>query len=81
MSNLPSGAENDPRAPWQSNNTLCRYCDSDLIYETLREEMLGFDPDCDEDCVEERIEEIISEYPLCKDCAKEEYYDYDEDEL
>jgi hypothetical protein len=80
MSNLPSGAENDSRAPWNEYDNLCRYCDEDILYAHIRKEVEQ-DPDCKEDCIDEQTELILSEYPLCKQCAKEEYYDYDEDEL
>jgi hypothetical protein len=38
------------------------------------------DEECADDCIDERVEELLSVQPLCKDCAKEEYYDYDDDD-
>jgi hypothetical protein len=79
MSNLPAGAENDPYAPWNKSSRLCRYCDADILRDTIANEVLK-DPDCEEDCIDEQVELILSEQPLCTACAKEEYYDYtDED--
>jgi len=80
MSNVPAGSDNDPLAPWNQHDNLCRYCDEDILYKHIRSEVEQ-DPDCEEDCIDEQTELILSEYPLCKQCAKEEYYDYDEDEL
>jgi hypothetical protein len=78
MSNLPPGSNDDPLAPWNNDTKLCRYCDEEMIREILTEELIG-DPMCDPDCVAELVDEVISEYGLCKQCAKEEYYDYDDD--
>lgn len=79
MSNLPSGADNDPLAPWNRTDLLCRYCDEDVLLGYIKKQIAD-DPDCQDDCVDEEIERRLSEQPLCKDCAKEEYYDYNFDD-
>jgi len=88
MSNLPNGAENDSRAPWNEYDNLCRYCDADVLYDFFIEEVskdLGvqmMEFDSEEDYLEflhEQAEFNLSEHGLCKQCAKEEYYDDDDD--
>jgi len=79
MSNLAAGAENDPFAPWNRNSILCKYCDADILRDQIYQDLIS-DDDCDDDCVEEIVDERLSQQPLCPNCAKEEYYDYtDED--
>ena len=90
MSNIPKSAENDPYAPWNAYNDLCRHCDADILYDFFMEEVvkdLGvqmMEFDSEEDYMEflhEQAEFNLSEHRLCKDCAKEEYYDYDDRDL
>ena len=78
MSNVPPGSNDDPLAPWNKSNKLCRYCDAEELRDVLYENVLA-EEDCDDDCVDERVEDLLSLQSLCKDCAKEEYYDYDDD--
>jgi hypothetical protein len=78
MSNLPPGSSDDPLAPWNKSDKLCRYCDAEDLRDILYEQVLQ-DEECADDCIDERVEELLSAQPLCKDCAKEEYYDYDDD--
>lgn len=86
MSNLPEGAENDPRAPWNEPN-LCRYCDYDILCDIYEEhivkeiELQQMEFDSEEDYMEflqEEMDVLLSEQGLCPQCAKEEYYDYDD---
>ncbi len=74
MSNLPPGSSNDPFAPWNKSDKLCRYCDAAIIRDQIYQALVN-DEDCNDDCVDEQIEITLSEYPLCTACAKEEYYD------
>ena len=78
MSNLPPGSVYDPFAPWNKSSKLCRYCDADSIRDQIYQALVN-DVDCNDDCVDEEIEEKLSEFSLCTSCAKEEYYDYDEE--
>jgi len=76
--NLPEGANQDPLAPWNQKTKLCRYCDEQDIKDLLWSQF-ALEP-FEEDEIEELVEQHLSEYPLCRSCAKEEYYDYtDED--
>ena len=79
MSNLPSGADNDPLAPWNQPDKLCRYCNAEELRDILYKQV-ELDEECEDDCIEEEVEYRLSQAPLCKDCAKEEYYDYDDDD-
>lgn len=79
MSNLPLGAENDPYAPWNQKDKLCRYCDKEEIQEQLFR-IIALDSTLDEDRVDEVIDEELDKFSLCPQCAKEEYYDYDEED-
>lgn len=79
MSNLPAGAENDPYAPWNQKNKLCRYCDKEDIQDELFR-AISVDETIDEDRINEIVDEELDKFPLCPQCAKEEYYDYDEED-
>lgn len=78
MNNLPVGAEQDPFAPWNQKSKLCKYCDKEEIQEQLFR-VIAIDSSLDEDRIDEIIEEELDKFPLCPQCAKEEYYDYDEE--
>jgi hypothetical protein len=78
MSNIPVGSDNDPLAPWNKSDKLCRHCDSEHLRDIIYQQVVDTE-DCEDDCIDERVEELLSQQPLCKDCAKEEYYDYDDD--
>lgn len=78
MSNLPLGADNDPLAPWNQKSKLCRYCDKEDIQDELFR-AISVDETIDEDRINEIIDEELEKFPLCPQCAKEEYYDYDEE--
>lgn len=79
MSNLPAGAENDPYAPWNQKSKLCRYCDKEDIQDELFR-AISVDKTIDEDRINEIVDEELDKFPLCPQCAKEEYYDYDEED-
>lgn len=90
MSNLPEGAETDSRAPWNEYGDLCRYCDEDILYDFIKDNvsrdpqvlLMEFDSqESYEEFLHEQTELNLSEHRLCKQCAKEEYYDYDDDDL
>ena len=78
MSNIPAGAQNDPLAPWNQPDKYCKQCDSEQLRDILYTQV-EVEGECDDDCVEEEVEYRLSLHPLCKDCAKEEYYDHDDD--
>jgi hypothetical protein len=78
MSNVPVGSDNDPLAPWNKSDKLCRQCDSEHLRDIIYQQVVDTE-ECEDDCIDERVEELLSQQPLCKDCAKEEYYDYDDD--
>ena len=78
MSNLPAGAERDPFAPWNQRDSLCKYCDREQIQDQLYR-VIVLDTTLDEDRIDEIVEEEIYKFPLCPQCAKEEYYDYDKE--
>lgn len=79
MSNLPSGADKDPLAPWNQPDKFCRHCDSEELRDILYKQV-EIEGECEDDCIDEEVEYRLSLAPLCKDCAKEEYYDYDKDD-
>lgn len=79
MSNLPLGADNDPLAPWSRKSKLCRYCDKEDIQDELFR-AISVDETIDEDRINEIIDEELEKFPLCPQCAKEEYYDYDQED-
>jgi len=90
MSNLPAGSVNDPLAPWNDYNNLCKHCDADILYDMfiedvakdLQVQLMDFDSEEDYmDFLHEQAELNLSEHRLCKQCAKEEYYDYDDNDL
>jgi len=66
---LPTGSENDPNAPWNEAEDLCRYCDVDVI-----KEMAMSIVDIDRD-VEDVEQELLDNADLCKDCYKEQEED------
>jgi hypothetical protein len=75
MNNLPSGAEQDPRAPWNVNHNLCKYCDSEEIRENFIEQnKIGPDDEVDEVALEEYSEK----HPICDDCYDEMWEDMDD---
>ena len=78
MSNLPSGADKDPLAPWNQPSRLCRYCDKDIIEDQMYR-TISADESLDEDQIEEYVDVELYKFPLCEECAKEEYYDNDDD--
>jgi hypothetical protein len=78
MSNVPIGSDNDPLAPWNKSDKLCRHCDSEHLRDIIYQQVVDTE-ECEDDCIDERVEELLSQQPLCEDCAKEEYYDYDDD--
>jgi hypothetical protein len=72
-SNLPPGAEHDPRAPWLDHK-LCRYCDevfiADLAYEeVLRNTKPGEDPDATE--IVNMEYSIMENAGYCSQCVAE----------
>ncbi len=73
-SNLPAGAENNPHAPWNQVDDLCRYCDRDIIegmaLENAEHTNWGY---------EEILEAMLDEADMCHDCFKEEQADDDDD--
>lgn len=72
MSDYPSGAANDSKAPYNQSedlSDLCRYCDGYKIEQMIPEDLEG----------EERDEEhcrLSNESGLCCDCHKEEQSDF-----
>ena len=73
--NLPAGAENDPRAPWNSDD-YCRYCDIDVIRAQAKE--IVDDPE-DDTAVDSVTESLLSEIGLCRSCKEEETADFHDD--
>lgn len=73
-SNLPSGAENDPRAPWVVTADYCPYCDEDLIDEEAEEISQRLDLPFNE--VKDRI---LAAANLCQQCREEEIADFRDD--
>lgn len=72
---LPAGADNDPNAPWNFDNNLCKYCNSNEIYAeayTIAEEQ-SLD-------ISEVFDEINSECSICDECAREQLADEDDDD-
>ena len=61
MSNLPAGAENDPYAPWNQKDKLCRYCDKEEIQEQLFR-IIALDSTLDDDRIDEVIEEELDKF-------------------
>jgi hypothetical protein len=78
-SNLPAGSSNDPLAPWNQKSKLCRYCDKEDILDELFK-AIAVDKTLDEETINEVAEDQLDNYPLCPQCAKEEYYDYTEED-
>lgn len=73
-SNLPPGAENDSRAPWNDTSDYCRICDyKDL--EKLAEEQSEATGHSFDDC----IALLIDSTPICKYCYYEQLADDNED--
>lgn len=76
--NLPIGAENDPRAPWNIDYNLCRYCDRDVIKDTFVHNTYTEEQINNNEIEDDLIKEHISEYDLCSNCYEEEISDLDE---
>ena len=72
-SNLPTGAINDVRAPWNQVDDLCKYCDRDIIRGMAQEAAP------DESDVDEYMEAMLEEAGLCSDCYKEQEADDNDD--
>jgi hypothetical protein len=72
---LPLGAANDPKAPWNIDDDLCRYCDEDIIREIFIEETYTSEQLMDGDIDEEEIKDYISEHSLCRQCHEEDICD------
>ena len=68
-SNLPTGADNSPIAPWNQVDDLCRYCDQDIIRGMAQEAAL------DESDVDEYMDTLLEEAGLCIGCFKQEQAD------
>lgn len=73
--NLPAGAENDPRAPWNARD-YCRYCDIDQIKAQAKE--MAEDSD-DDTAVDSITESLLTEAGLCRRCMEEEIADFMDD--
>jgi len=71
---LPAGSENDPNAPWNMGEPVCRYCDEELIKQISMQlaEGLNRDPD-------DLEQEFLDNAEICKDCYKEQEADDDDD--
>ena len=69
-SNLPAGAENDPRAPWDEPD-LCGICDKDYALNLAKKECK--DPE-DYDELMKIYHELINEMGLCKSCYLNSLY-------
>ena len=67
---LPTGSENDPNAPWNQAEDLCRYCDVDVI----KEMAIALADDGHKD-VEDIEQHLLDNSDLCKDCYKEQEAD------
>ena len=77
-SNLPAGAANDPRRPWEDAEPLCRSCDTDAIGEMV-DQYLAEHPRCNEwDDAYEELDEMGS-FGYCKYCRLEQMADDNED--
>lgn len=70
-SNLPAGADKDPRAIWNYED-LCRNCDMDVIRDIADQEAINSDRDYDE-----VLESMLEDVSICKECYKEEIADDD----
>jgi hypothetical protein len=76
--NLPIGTTDDPRAPWNINSDLCRYCDEGTIREEFLCENYTKEQIENGEVDEDAMEDYISEYNLCHDCYEEDIADQDE---
>jgi RNA polymerase subunit RPABC4/transcription elongation factor Spt4 len=74
-SNLPAGAANDPRAPWNINDDLCRYCNEDDIREEFLCENYTKEQIENDEIDEDAIEDYINEHALCRSCHDEDHAD------
>ena len=71
---LPSGADNDPNAPWNIDTSLCKNCNSNEIYA----EAYNIADESDLD-ISEVFDEVNSQCSLCDDCAREQLADERDD--
>ena len=69
-SNLPAGAEQDVRAPWNNVEGLCRNCDRDII-----EGMAMENADVTNRDYDELLTAMLDESTLCRTCHEEEHAD------
>ena len=74
-SNLPAGAANDPRAPWNINDDLCRYCDKETIREEFLYENYTKEQIANDEIDEDAVEDYIGEHGLCRSCYDEDHAD------
>ena len=74
-SNLPAGAANDPRAPWNINDDLCRYCDKETIREEYLVENYTKEQIANDEIDEDNVEDYIGEHSMCKDCYDDDHAD------
>lgn len=74
--NLPAGAENHPKAPWNTED-LCRYCDLDTLKDIARDHVS--DPD-DEYEYDKIFTEIYLTTGICRHCKDEETADFRDDD-
>jgi ribosomal protein L40E len=70
--NLPTGAQNDPKAPWNAQD-LCRYCDIDQIRDKARE--MVEDPENDT-AVDAVMETLTNDVGVCRGCREEDTVDF-----
>lgn len=73
--NLPAGAANDPRAPWNINDDLCRYCDEETIREMFIEEHYTKEQIENDEIDEDAVDDYIGGHGLCRECHDEDHAD------
>jgi hypothetical protein len=71
--NLPSGAENDPSAPWNTKD-LCKYCDIDTLKAIAKDNSL------DDYGYEHLFTELYLSTGICRHCKDEETADFRDDD-
>lgn len=76
ISNLPAGARNHPKAPWNTED-LCRYCDDDQLKDIAKDQ--AQDPNDDYE-IDELYEKIKASTGLCRQCFNDEIADYRDDD-
>jgi len=82
-SNLPAGAENDPRAPFnEPEPTFCKYCDLFEIEDYAEKQMISkYGEDWQENMAAKKEHHVLANVDtLCDECAMDLYSEFKNDD-